>query len=442
MAVNSPSTQLPSRNSRIYEVRVPLERVSLRGISAAILSISIVGILARETFAAPIRAYIPQAWYAFDALIIFAIAIGFAACAPRFPRSTLASAIAILFVAIYSLQQNSFLSTAFSLRYISYFIAPIILVVVARGIGTRFLATVFFLGLAASIGVVADDIIGFQWRAQTFSGILGERVIAREWWLQTGIRRLSGFGISSTNTAHMIACACLLCVPLLAQRSRLIALIAAALFLWATYLTQQRASFGWFAILMTLSLALPLYRPAAKIAFSSLKIVISVAIATMIAAPFALSRVDIGSLFGASGQSLRERTFAVWPNAVDAISRDLSLFAGKGVGSIGELSLHPALRAPDNMFLNMAAMFGFPVAVSLCAGLFLIAIRANMPNAVQLGSIAVATFVVLNGTTANMVLSAVPMTFLGLSVASLALRPIAVVGIPGAFRQYKSEASL
>lgn len=306
----------------------------------------------------------------------------------------------------------------------------------------RFITAVLSLGVAASIGVLADDIIGFQWGAQTFSGILGERIIAREWWLQTGVRRLSGLGISSTNTAHMIVCVGLLCLPLLALRSRLIALVAAALFLCAAYLTQQRASLAWFAVLMTLSLALPLYRPAARISFSSLKVAISVAIALMIAAPFALSGVDIGSIFGTAGQSLRERTFVVWPSAVDAISSGPSLLAGKGVGSIGELSVHPALRAPDNMFLNMAAMFGFPVAMALCAGLFLLAIRADMKNAVQLGSIAVATFIVLNGSTANMVLSAVPMTFLGLAVASLGLRPIVDGGVSRATRQHQSEATL
>lgn len=442
MAVRFTSNQQPSRAPRTSEFRVEPERVSLRSISAAILSISIVGILARETFAAPIRALIPQAWYAFDALIVFGIAMGLFACASRFPRSVMSSAIVVIIATIYSLQQNSPLSTAFSIRYISYFIAPIILVVLARGLGARFFNALLLLGISASIGVLIDDIVGFQWGTQTFSGILGERVIAREWWLQTGIRRLSGLGISSTNTAHMIACVGLICLPLLAQKSRLITLIAAALFLWAAYLTQQRASLAWFAILMTLSLALPLYRPAAKVSFSSLKVAISIAIVTMIAAPFALRGIDIGSIFGTAGQSLRERTFVVWPNAVDAISTGFTLLVGKGVGSIGELSVHPALRAPDNMFLNMAAMFGLPVAVSLCAGLFLIAIRANMKNAVQLGSIAVATFIILNGFTANMVLSAVPMTFLGLAVASLALRPIADGGVSRATRQHQSEATL
>jgi hypothetical protein len=442
MAISSAPNQQSSRAPRTSEFRISPERASFRSISAAVLSISIVGILARETFAAPIRAYIPQAWYAFDALIVFAIAMGFFACAPRFPRSAILSATVIIIATTYSLQQNSPLSTAFSLRYISYFIAPIILVVLARGIGARFTNVVILLGIAASIGVLVDDVAGFQWGTQTFSGILGERVIAREWWLQTGIRRLSGFGISSTNTAHMIACVGLLCLPLLAQRSRLIALIAAALFLWAAYLTQQRASLAWFAILMTLSMALPLYRPAARTSFSSLKVAISIAIVTMIAAPFALRGIDIGSIFGTAGQSLRERTFVVWPNAIDTISTGFALVVGKGVGSIGELSVHPALRAPDNMFLNMAAMFGFPVAIALCAGLFLIAIRANMKNAVQLGSIAVATFIVLNGATANMVLSAVPMTFLGLAVASLALRPIADGMVPRATRQHQSETTL
>jgi hypothetical protein len=76
------------------------------------------------------------------------------------------------------------------------------------------------------------------------------------------------------------------------------------------------------------------------------------------------------------------------------------------------------------MFLNLGAMFGLFNAAMLCSGLLLVSVRASLLDSAQLGSIAVATFIVFNGVTANMVLSAVPMTFLGLAAAGLAHRVV------------------
>lgn len=452
---------------------------------AGLLLLGFLALAARQVLAAPLRAWLPGGWYLADALA--ALALGLAALAAlRDGRgSVLVLALGLAAWSALSLAALAPLSVLYGGRLV---MAGLLGWAVAsrRGPGGTVPAerALTWLGILAAAGVLADHVLPLPWQALQFEGAFATRAISGAWWGPEATRRLAGFGIFSTDTALMIAPACLLAarsgwrggsrqgggrrggrwrarrtVPGAWARAPSTSPSTSPPGVPSTFPSTVPSGLSAavrppappgtgrggtrpaaLAVLLLSAWALVLTGQKATLAWMLLCWPVA-ALAPGLAVPLALGALGAvilappllaGSAPGALAQalaglatpSLDSRTLMVWPEILARVTSLPGALAGAGLGGAAEPAKYtdPLLALPpDNLALCLAAMAGLP-ALGLAA--VLVARRllsaGLLPVAAQGPGPVLLAFLLLNGITANIVTGMSGALMLGYALGALA----------------------
>jgi len=310
-----------------------------------------------------------------------------------------------------------------------------------RGLGYIFLA--FFAGIGlrrddkrlpvalagaaalAIIGVYYDYLFTVPWANTLFVGALKTSDTALQWWSSGGVRRLSGFGIASTDTAAQIAAGTMVYFGMTGNRLRLSSIIFCAASIHALILTTQKATAGWLVIITIAAYAAPLlaFRMRGFQASALLKVLGATGLLGCILVPPTLSGLGMGGVLGVNAPTLDQRTMEVWPQVLPMVLKFPEFILGYGLGAIGQTSTLSNLVIVDNMFLFTALNVGVPLALLLFAIAGIALIKTQVRDGADFSALAIVALLCLNGITANIVVAgATGSIFLGYAIGCL-LRP-------------------
>ena len=382
-------------------------------------------LLVRTTIAAPIRAYVPFLWYVPDFLMLIAFAALFVYGVRYSIVKTLIFVSVLGILIAYALLNNAFVDVALQTRQIGYILLACLVGMGVRSSSQAVARAIVLLGIIAIIGVYWDYLFQVPWAGAVFSGALQAREVAREWWSSGGVRRLSGFGISSTDTSAIIAVGCLTACSLL--RSRFLGIAYCVLAVHTLLLTTQKATAGWVIVMVGVYYAPKVFslrrgRDHAAPMFI-LKTLAVVGLIGCVMIPLITYQIRLSDMFGFAAPTLDQRTAEVWPTVIPMLLSFPQFLLGYGMGAVGGTATDARLLLCDNMFLFVALNFGVPIALAtfLAGGVALwkTPLRADR----DAYALAVAALLILNGITANVLgAGGVNGTYLGFAIGLL-LRP-------------------
>lgn len=357
----------------------------------------------RQVIAAPIRAFVPFAWYIPD----LGVGVGFAAIIylglrNRVVPLVVATALTALFV-LYALMLHPLGAVALAVRNVAY-----VMLAVFAGIGVRrgdrLLINGIAIGGAISIlGVYYDHFFEVPWSDAVFSGVLQTAEVSRQWWGGGGIRRLSGFGISSTDTAVLIAVGALAMCGITQSRIRIVSALYAAAAVHTLILTTQKATAGWLFLVLLLAYIAPLLRFRMS-GFQSANLLRMLGIAGLIGCilvPPIFFGMRLGVEFKVEADSLDERMAEVWPAVIPMLWSFPETLIGYGLGGVGQTATNESLATVDNMFLYMALNLGVPLTLVIFGMSAWAFLKTSIRDAVDFSALTIASILVLNGITAN-----------------------------------------
>ena len=382
-------------------------------------------LLFRQTIAAPIRAYVPFFWYIPDVFMLGAFLILIYVGAKERVLAMLIFTGFVLILVGYAMVANPIVDVVLQARQVGY---VILAAFAGMGIrrGNQFIAkAIVVAGGLAILGVYYDYLIGVPWANAVFEGALQTKEVSREWWGNGGERRLSGFGLASTDTAVVIAVGALTMCAVTQSRIRIASALFAAAAVHTLLLTTQKATAAWLVIVLLVAYAVPLLMPRRN-SFGSapfLRILAVGGLCACILVPMIFFGARLGQDFSVNAPTLDQRTSEVWPAAIPMLGQFPQLLLGYGLGAVGQTATIPSLALVDNMFLFIALMVGAPLTLLIFAvsayGLW----KAPMRDPLDFSALAMAALLILNGITANMVgTGGVGSMFLGMAIGIL-LRP-------------------
>jgi hypothetical protein len=400
-----------------------------------IIAYAFFALVVRQVFAAPIRAYIPAIWYVPDVVMFAAIIV----CFPVVLFDSIYKTFMwLLILVIWPLASMVYLnqqSVLFAYRLVAAIMISYAASRYCRGYTAQIRAVAVFCVVMIIASVIWDNYIGTPWRDISFEGITGTKSVSRDWWLTSGVRRIAGFGISSTDTALLLAC--LFYISSYGAsgvaRTRIFILIVPAGY--AMYLTQQRASLICFIILAISTVVLPVLSPR-----SSHKVWLRVTKAFFVAAsliavltPFIFQDSDPAEIINGASASLTDRTMRVWPATIARIASLPEAITGNGLGSAGEamqFTNSELALPPDNIFLfSLVSAGAFAALLSLY--LVFIVLRAPLSSNDVAASLAILTFLTFNGISANILGGMAGAIFFGYAIGGLSTRKDFVTGERG-----------
>ncbi|MBB3694671.1 hypothetical protein [Sphingomonas sp. BK580] len=415
---------------RLHRHRSASATPSFRGWSAGVASgervrpvvawVTIV-LIYRQTFAAPIRAFLPFLWYVPDVLMAGALlAIAGAGLRDKVVP-VLVSVGALALLVAYSLLSNSGYAVALAVRGLGYMLLAFFAGLGLRR-GDRLLPVALVAAAGISIaGVYYDALFSVPWAGLTFEGVGGTAEAARQW-SADGSRRLSGLGIASTDTSVIIAAGTLVLLGLTQNRLRAPSTLFCAAALHALLLTTQKATAGWLITTVLVGYVSPLvaFRRAGFHAAALLRPLGVLGLGASMLVPPVFAGFDFSAALRVNAATLDQRMVEVWPRVLPHLFDVPQLLLGFGLGGIGPTGARPDLVMIDNMFLYTALTLGLPAALAL----FALAARALLATPLRDGTdfaaLALVTLLALNGITANIVVAgAVGSIFLGYAVGAL-----------------------
>lgn len=392
------------------------------------LFLVIVLLLGRESFAAPLRVFLPIVWYLPD--IMAAIFIGFFLLKETKQGSPLPLLLAIGFI-VWILASFAFLSPLSIFFAIRPFLALILGIVAGREylLDDKKMRWVLALFCCAIVGsVLYDKFFGLNWGDAFFSSVIGQRTIGRTWWADYDIRRVSGFAVASTEAAFIISTSFLLLMPKESRLKLFISLLCLVPCAYALWLTLQKATTGitFFLIALTVLSVFFLGRNAKKILGPTLKSITLIGLIACISVPFIFYNVDVGSIFNQDMPSLKDRTFSVWPMAISRLFSFPTLFTGSGFGSVGESASFTDVALavpPDNLFLYLSLYVGIFFSIACIIAVFRIILRADTSKASVISCLSIAVLFIINGVTANILAGTVSNFYMGYALVYLLRNP-------------------
>lgn len=209
-------------------------------------------------------------------------------------------------------------------------------------------------------GVIADFLFGpFSWLGSTFESSFGSGVVAREWWIEGGVRRLAGFTRASTSAAVIIALSgSYLLVVLSSPFHRLAVAVFGAV---CIYLTTSKGLVVAFAIVSLICLVSTDSRirvPITRIFFVAFCVLgIFVPIFAWIVS-LEYSAINAAPSFL---MSFADRLVFSWPQTFGRFEYWFQWFFGLGIGEVGiAKQIFSVVRIPpvDNIWLYLYATSG------------------------------------------------------------------------------------
>lgn len=219
----------------------------------------------------------------------------------------------------------------------------------------RYAAIAYAITAAA---VIANAFIEMPWAGTSFSSATGDVNVSREW-TSGGVKRVAGFGRSSTETAALLA---LLCAPMLSS-SRVSTLKKAFLYFLTLGLIALTTTKGALIAWALIGLALPLLKKSDK--SNALYVVCALISAFGIILPATIYAYELRA--GISGDfwwllsSFADRINRMWPGALENTHHFGSLIFGRGLGGIGFPQMFGEgnrFNSADSVMLYLYANFG------------------------------------------------------------------------------------
>lgn len=385
------------------------------------LILAVVAVFSREALAVPIRVYIPGIWYLPDVMCFFSVFLLVVLDALKGKFYTLFLLGGLFVWAVFSIFSLNYLSVLFALRLfmmilLGFFVArenvmllPL-LQKIMWGLVFVLIASIFY-----------DYQFHLSWGSSSFTSITGEeREVLRVWWEESGVRRISGFCISSTQAALLLT----LTVIFLMQQNKglnkniLLKLGIIAITFTALYLTTQKASmavFLFFSIVILFTLQLG--KDSGILKLKIYKILFMVSFVAFIFSPFLLSGFEIGSFLGSKGASMNDRAMVIWPMAIDRLLYIPTFIIGDGLGSAGEAAQFTSASMaipPDNLFLYLSIQTGIIFSLSLFAWIFYKVFKSEKEFIIP--ALTVLIIIFFNGVTANILANIIASFYFGFTV--------------------------
>lgn len=395
-------------------------------LATLVISYAYLALVIRQVFAAPIRAYVPGIWYAPDAAMFAALFV----CLPLVLLDSIYKTIMWLLVLVmWPLASMVYLnqqSVLFAYRLVAAIMISYAVSRYCRGYNRQIRSVALFCLIMLIVSVIWDSYLGTPWRNISFEGISGTKSVSRDWWLATGTRRIAGSGISSTDTALLLACLFYISSYRASGVARARVFILIAPVGYAMYLTQQRASLICFIVLATSTVVLPVLSPKSthRMWLRLTKTFFVTASLIAVLTPFIFKNVDPAKIVNGASASLTDRTMRVWPVTIARIAKLPEVITGNGLGSAGEaMQFTNAELAlpPDNIFLFSLVSAG-AFAVVLALYLEVIVLRAPLSNNDVASYLAILTFLMFNGISANILGGMAGAIFFGYAIGGLSTR--------------------
>jgi hypothetical protein len=386
-----------------------------------LLVATVLVLLFRQSIAAPIRAYVPSAWYLPDLLLgVGLLAFVYLAAKSRIQVLLWASLAFGVLIGL-SLLTNPPVSVAVSARQVLYLFMAVLCGYIGSQGRAQINKSIIALALIATAGVYLDHFIRVPWAGMRFSGALDTVDVSREWWGEGGTRRLAGFGLASTDTSVIIAAGMLVMLGTSIGRIRMWQLGAFAAAVYAILLTTQRSTAIAFSavslLLITATFSRALIDPRSLI--KVLKVATIAALVTAVLAPVFLYGFKPSDL-GISAPTLQQRTSEVWPTVIAHLVSSVQTFFGFGFGAVGETGGVESFRLVDNAFLYATISFGLFGAIAMFAWAGLSVARARIWDTEDVTALAVICLCAINGITANVIAAGgVATVYVGIAIGTL-----------------------
>ena len=214
---------------------------------------------------------------------------------------------------------------------------------------------VFFVISAA--GVFLNDALGeMPWEGLTYDTAFGQVETTKKWWMDGGLRRLSGFARASFDAAMILGLGGAMLMAL--ARAWWLRLLIAAIGCWAILLTTSKGMV--LAYLVAALWLVPTNRSRGSLAAGRSIVILLLLIACLVPTLFMIMSVpefpvDIPPLLS----SLWDRFSWMWPSAFALLPDWFGAFTGAGLGGIGmPLGLIPVPNTADSIFVYYYISFG------------------------------------------------------------------------------------
>lgn len=398
-------------------------------IFAATVASTVIALLLRETFAAPVRVYVPNAWYIADALMLFSLVAFFFCGLPFYPKGAVLMVITIIGLILISFFLLDPKSTIFASRYLLCFCIGALSAHNGFHVFARARFWLAVLVLISSGSIIYDDFVGFEWPETKFATALGtDSAVQRVWWRGDDERRCAGFSQASTDAALFLACSLTMVLYQTSQGKFLQSLLLCITGFFALVLTKQAAS-----VIVT-GIVLIIFAVSHGFGFKAIHLNrVSQALALVCLAlspfiPFLLSGFNLVNHFGSFASSLNERTTDIWPRAIDRAFSVPTFIIGDGFGSVGQPGSYTSMKmveVPDNAFLFLVIQLGILAILLFVIAIYIVA-RADVSKTESSPCFVIVALLSLNGFTANIGHNVTACLFLGYSLTYLAVqsRPV------------------
>jgi len=209
----------------------------------------------------------------------------------------------------------------------------------------------FFLLIIAILGVLVNVFYVYPWEGFSYE-ILGKQLQGNRFWTSLGLKRISGLGRSSFETAGYLL---FLGIVYLMHKFRIgvVWILTGA----AIFFTNSKGIMLTYSIISMLILTWGYWTQAGK------KILLCMILLANAGLPL-LSWITSVKDISASDHltSFEMRLQGVWPEAYELISESGSIITGRGLGGIGvpqNLFEPNSYNPADNLFVYLTALFGF-----------------------------------------------------------------------------------
>lgn len=269
--------------------------------------------------------------------------------------------------------------------------------------------------LASFVGIALDMLISVPWKG--YSYMLGDvELSGNRSWAMDDIDRIGGFARMSTSLSVMIAVYTLFLAAFI--RSRLLRVLLYSVSLAGIVLTTNKSSVAAYVVTL-LMLTFAAYRFASATAFF-------LAVLGGAALPIAslLLRIDpIAAVSSSLLASFADRLVNSWPNFIDNVTTQASIWWGAGFGAVGSGSTAfpipglELLAIADNTALYLWGMLGLSgVALYLLALPLLLRLHERGPR-VRSGLLGAVFCICLVAWATDVLEVPVASLFLGLAIA-------------------------
>lgn len=402
-------------------VRLAVSGIVRESRGKLLLVATVLILLFRQTFAAPIRAYMGALWYIPDLLLGVGLLAFIYLAAKSKIQVLLWVGLAFILLITLSLLMNPPVEVAVSARQVLYLFMAVLCGYIGSQGRAQINMAVIALALVAIAGVYLDHFTKVPWADARFAGALNTVDVSREWWGEGGERRLAGFGLASTDTSVIIAAGVLVMLGTSIGRIKLWQILVFAAAVYAIVLTTQRSTALAFSLvslfLITATFARVVIEPRTLVKL--LKITTLVALVTAVLAPVFLYGWNPSDL-GVSAPTLQQRTTEVWPTVIGHLLQSVQTLFGYGFGSVGETAVFEDLKLVDNAFLYATVNFGLVGALVMFAWAGLSVSRARIWDTEDVTALAVICLCAINGITANIIAAGgVATIYVGIAIGIL-----------------------